>query len=203
MNCCTRRQPKCVIIAPIRCRRPMRAFSTMRRTAPASHVAISCRGRKEFESFRLLSFRGSQVLALTEIGNGRPESRFRRDTGPACNERPDDPRPADPPLIDRERPFGLGPYWRCRNRAPPLACGPCPRAARMQVILGPVSASMRGRDGPMTLEHRFNRRAALDQFRLLSTSARCLIHGIISRSLAPTCSIGCSASLPRIALNDV
>jgi hypothetical protein len=34
-------------------------------------VAISCRGRKEFESFRLLSFRGSQVLALTEIGNGQ------------------------------------------------------------------------------------------------------------------------------------
>src|SRR5579884_2291436 len=41
------------------------------------------------------------------------------------------------------------------------------------------------------------------QFRLLSTSARCLIHGIISRSLAPTCSIGCSASLVRIALNEV
>jgi hypothetical protein len=46
-------------------------------------------------------------------------------------------------------------------------------------------------------------RTACDQFRLLSTSARCLIHGIISRSLAPTCSIGCSASLPRIALNEV
>src|SRR6516225_3300239 len=41
------------------------------------------------------------------------------------------------------------------------------------------------------------------QFRLLSTSARCLIHGIISRSLTPTCSIGCSASLVRIALNEV
>src|SRR5262249_51445774 len=45
--------------------------------------------------------------------------------------------------------------------------------------------------------------AATSQFRLLSTSARCLIHGIISRSLAPTCSIGCSASLVRIALNEV
>ena len=42
-----------------------------------------------------------------------------------------------------------------------------------------------------------------DQFLLLSTSARCLIHGIISRSLAPTCSIGCSASLARVALNEV
>ena len=38
---------------------------------------------------------------------------------------------------------------------------------------------------------------------LLSTSARCLIHGIMSRSLAPTCSIGCSASLARVALNEV
>src|SRR5215472_10755275 len=44
---------------------------------------------------------------------------------------------------------------------------------------------------------------AVDQFLLLSTSARCLIHGIISRSLAPTCSIGCSASLARVALNEV
>src|SRR3954453_17923934 len=43
----------------------------------------------------------------------------------------------------------------------------------------------------------------LDQFRLRSTSARCLIQGIISRSLAPTCSIGCSASLARVALNEV
>src|SRR5580704_10276688 len=42
-----------------------------------------------------------------------------------------------------------------------------------------------------------------DQFRDRSTSARCLIHGIISRSFAPTCSIGCSASLARVALNEV
>src|SRR6202011_223062 len=42
-----------------------------------------------------------------------------------------------------------------------------------------------------------------DQFLLRSTSARCLIQGIISRSLAPTCSIGCSASLARVALNEV
>src|SRR5271169_942763 len=42
-----------------------------------------------------------------------------------------------------------------------------------------------------------------DQFRDRSTSARCLIQGIISRSLAPTCSIGCSASLARVALNEV
>src|SRR5260221_3851857 len=41
------------------------------------------------------------------------------------------------------------------------------------------------------------------QFRALSTSARCLIQGIISRSLAPTCSIECSASLARVALNEV
>src|ERR1700722_4171330 len=44
---------------------------------------------------------------------------------------------------------------------------------------------------------------AVDQFLLRSTSARSLIHGIISRSLAPTCSIGCSASLARVALNEV
>src|ERR1700687_980897 len=44
---------------------------------------------------------------------------------------------------------------------------------------------------------------AANQFRLLSTKARCLIHGIISRSLAPTCSIGCWASLARVALNEV
>jgi len=30
-----------------------------------------------------------------------------------------------------------------------------------------------------------------------------LIQGIISRSLAPTCSAGCSASLARVALNEV
>ena len=44
---------------------------------------------------------------------------------------------------------------------------------------------------------------AVDQFLLLSTSARSLIHGIISRSLAPTCSIGWAAHLARIALNEV
>src|SRR5271165_5603451 len=44
---------------------------------------------------------------------------------------------------------------------------------------------------------------ALDQFRDRSTNALCLIQGIISRSLAPTCSIGCSASLARVALNEV
>src|SRR6187455_1674550 len=42
-----------------------------------------------------------------------------------------------------------------------------------------------------------------DQFLLLSTSALALIHGIISRSFSPTCSIGCSASLARVALNEV
>src|ERR1700730_15032505 len=42
-----------------------------------------------------------------------------------------------------------------------------------------------------------------DQFRDRSTNARCLIQGIISRSFAPTCSIGCSASLARVALNEV
>jgi hypothetical protein len=42
-----------------------------------------------------------------------------------------------------------------------------------------------------------------NQFRERSTSARSLIHGIMSRSLAPTCSIGCAAHLARIALNEV
>src|SRR5262249_52680986 len=42
-----------------------------------------------------------------------------------------------------------------------------------------------------------------DQFLLRSTSARCLIHGIIARSLAPISSIGCVAILARMALNDV
>src|SRR5262249_36107557 len=41
------------------------------------------------------------------------------------------------------------------------------------------------------------------QFRLLPTSARSLIHGIMARSLAPTSSIGCWASLARVALNEV
>src|SRR5262244_22358 len=43
----------------------------------------------------------------------------------------------------------------------------------------------------------------VDQFRLRSTRARCLIHGIMARSLAPTSSIGCAAILARIALNEV
>src|SRR6188508_3377709 len=41
------------------------------------------------------------------------------------------------------------------------------------------------------------------QFLVLSTRAPFLIHGIMSRSLAPTSSIGCSASLARVALNEV
>src|SRR6266700_615525 len=36
------------------------------------------------------------------------------------------------------------------------------------------------------------------QFRLLSTSALALIHGIMARSFSPICSIGCWASLARI-----
>src|SRR4051794_1771146 len=44
---------------------------------------------------------------------------------------------------------------------------------------------------------------ALGQFRLRSTIARCLIHGIMARSLAPISSIGCAAILARIALNEV
>src|ERR1700731_3231523 len=42
-----------------------------------------------------------------------------------------------------------------------------------------------------------------DQFLVLSTSAPFLIQGIMSRSLAPTSSIGCAASLARVALNEV
>src|SRR5215831_10105826 len=41
------------------------------------------------------------------------------------------------------------------------------------------------------------------QFRLRSTSARCLIHGIMARSLAPISSIGWAAFLARIDLNEV
>src|SRR5216117_473835 len=41
------------------------------------------------------------------------------------------------------------------------------------------------------------------QFLVLSTRAPFLIHGIMSRSFAPTSSIGCSASLARVALNEV
>src|SRR4029079_45510 len=44
---------------------------------------------------------------------------------------------------------------------------------------------------------------ALDQFRLRSTIARCLIHGIMARSLAPISSIGCAAILGPSALNEV
>src|SRR5262249_40276799 len=42
-----------------------------------------------------------------------------------------------------------------------------------------------------------------NQFRLLSTSARCLIHGIMARSFSPTCSMPCAADFARIALNEV
>src|SRR6476620_1195567 len=44
---------------------------------------------------------------------------------------------------------------------------------------------------------------ARDQFLLLSTSAPFLIQGIMSRSFTPTSSIGCAASLARVALNEV
>src|SRR5262245_10861333 len=46
-------------------------------------------------------------------------------------------------------------------------------------------------------------RAAAAQLRLRSTSARCLIHGIMVRSFSPICSIGCAAILARMALNEV
>src|SRR6478735_11610760 len=41
------------------------------------------------------------------------------------------------------------------------------------------------------------------QFLVLSTSAPFFIQGIMSRSFAPTSSIGCWASLARVALNEV
>src|SRR5215470_5610322 len=41
------------------------------------------------------------------------------------------------------------------------------------------------------------------QFFDLSTNAPFLIHGIMSRSFSPTCSIGWEASLARVALNEV
>src|SRR5215218_208584 len=47
------------------------------------------------------------------------------------------------------------------------------------------------------------RQQTADQLRLLSTSARSLIHGIMARSFSPTASAGCAASLARIALNEV
>src|SRR5262249_59615297 len=47
------------------------------------------------------------------------------------------------------------------------------------------------------------RPAALHQFRLRSTNARCLIHGIMARSFSPMSSIGCAAILVRMALNEV
>src|SRR5205823_9635577 len=46
-------------------------------------------------------------------------------------------------------------------------------------------------------------RSSQPQFLVLSTSAPFLIHGIMSRSFAPTSSIGCWASLARVALNEV
>src|SRR6266849_4034297 len=46
-------------------------------------------------------------------------------------------------------------------------------------------------------------RAPRGQFLVLSTSARCLIHGIMARSLAPTSSIGWAAHFARMALNEV
>src|SRR3954462_11936370 len=49
----------------------------------------------------------------------------------------------------------------------------------------------------------FAGRSLRNQLRALSTSAPFLIHGIMSRSFAPTSSIGCWASLARVALNEV
>src|ERR1700730_1204785 len=46
-------------------------------------------------------------------------------------------------------------------------------------------------------------RGEAHQFFALSTSAFALIHGIMARSFSPTCSIGCCASLARVALNEV
>src|SRR6516162_5333020 len=69
-----------------------------------------------------------------------------------------------------------------------------PRAVDQRPLLDPTGARI--------CEPRVSQ-TAVDQFLVLSTSARSLIHGIMSRSLAPTCSIGCAAHLARIALNEI
>src|SRR2546430_7790977 len=64
----------------------------------------------------------------------------------------------------------------------------------------------RGIMDPGSAAHRFalrSIRGTLSYFFVLSTSAPFLIHGIMSRSLTPTSSIGCCASLARVALNEV
>src|SRR5581483_6414584 len=77
---------------------------------------------------------------------------------------------------------------------PVLRCGSVLRPIDQRPLLDPARARP---CEPVLTQN------AVDQFFDRSTSARSLIHGIISRSLAPTCSIGCSASLARVALNEV
>src|SRR5580692_1433793 len=60
---------------------------------------------------------------------------------------------------------------------------------------------LKKRDRARAISHRECRLES--QFLALSTSAPFLIHGIMSRSLAPTASIGWAASLARVALNEV
>src|SRR5262249_56552897 len=60
-------------------------------------------------------------------------------------------------------------------------------------------SSGRALRGPVGAPHHEDR----SQFFVLSTSAPFLIHGIMSRSFSPTCSIGWAASLARVALNEV
>src|SRR5712671_721778 len=73
------------------------------------------------------------------------------------------------------------------------SCRLIPAAVHQRALLDPIGLASAS---PSRIK-------ALDQFRLLSTSARSLIHGIMARSLAPTSSIGCCASLARVALNEV
>src|SRR5437588_1768497 len=82
-------------------------------------------------------------------------------------------------------------FWR----GPPLALAPAGWAMSDRLSVRPAACK-----ADLSRAHEA---ARLRQFRLLSTSALALIHGIMPRSFSPICSIGCCASLARIALNEV
>ena len=64
-----------------------------------------------------------------------------------------------------------------------IGCAPCTRAITPGEPERDIDIAETDR-----LRHHVLPAQSLDQLRLLSTSARCLIQGIMSRSFAPTCS---------------
>src|SRR5882757_4430293 len=99
----------------------------------------------------------------------------------------------------------LRPFANVLSQAEGLPIPANPGERPLNFFDSAASKNVNGRDKPGHHEqsYRSSRQRSPPQFFVLSTSAPFLIQGIMSRSLAPTSSMGWAASLARVALNEV